>query len=1175
MRYILSTIIVFLVSFSAYAQTFECDSLGVDGPFNFIVDSDPEEICLGTTFCLDFKSENLQSVLGFQFTLAFDPSKVLFVSFEDSQALRGSVAANTNDTANGQVPILWTDIAAEGFTVDDSTSIFTTCFVVVGEPSDDVEIFFNDGLVPSFPGTVIVYQTEPTRVCVSNTVLLNEGDVLDYKVCCNELSITDLTNCSLDRNISLSACGGASPYEVNLIGASGTLTMNINNDGDAVSFDNLDIGAYTVSINDSNGVNVMEQVNVIQTDELTFDLSVSNPSCSYSRDGMVSIENIQGGEGPYTVRDENGLYYFSEDENEFIDLENGSYNFFISDASGCMTTEAVTLFQAELTAVIDIIPPTCTNSTDGMISISGMGGTPFANGQYDINGLMTDNFVIDDGIFLSPFYNTQTGLFRVRIDDLNGCVFQEDITIPLENTPGEDCDDMDPNTINDVIQNDCSCMGEFPGELYYLGNTNIILPPDITITLDRYSGPYNFPNGTFDDPATGISYPFPLELGVHYDGIGTATFFSSVSPDDDFFEGETVIQYIIEDNLGNELSHGFTVTIECLSMTNCVDRIGAPTCAEALESPYFSCDLGATNGVIDIVDCAYPWDGVEPQSGQPSPLCGGQGVASNMSWYAFKAGSEEIDITVCPSECIPGANGLIGIQAGIYDACNGDCIAGDNSCTSVEICNEFSLASLTIGQTYFLYVDGCGGSECIYNINITSDTGESYTESSPSGFSFISDDVSSDCNSSVNSYCSSCDVDIVVTQDGTGSGMVPGAYPEDTDVTFMWTVNPPLNSQTMFEANPSEDGFFFPTIIDADSGSYGICLVGFLSECNDVDIIFCEELIIRDCDTIDNDMDGFSLEDDCDDNNAMVFPGATEICDGLDNNCDGMIDEGLTATYYTDNDMDGFGDPDSPVQACMLVNGLSNNADDCDDDNADVFPGATEVCDGIDNNCDGMTDEGIDLFVYYADADFDGFGNPMDSVSSCFQPFGFVDNNMDCDDDNNDINPNAVEVCDTVDNNCDGSIDEGLTSVTYYSDADGDGFGDPLTGFDSCLPPPDLVEDNTDCDDTNPLINPDAEEILGNDIDENCDGRDNTTATNELDGPQYTLYPNPTSGLLHIDGIEYERMTISDKLGRKVKEESGNQHMINLSEYSNGLYLIQFYDAKNNLIGLSKIIKGD
>ena len=105
---------------------------------------------------------------------------------------------------------------------------------------------------------------------------------------------------------------------------------------------------------------------------------------------------------------------------------------------------------------------------------------------------------------------------------------------------------------------------------------------------------------------------------------------------------------------------------------------------------------------------------------------------------------------------------------------------------------------------------------------------------------------------------------------------------------------------------------------------------------------------------IDSDGDGFSeCEGDCDDFNSAINPGATEVCDGIDNNCDGTIDEGVTTAFYADADGDGFGDASDTVEDCTAPTGYVTDNTDCDDTNATIYPGAPELCDGLDNDCDG------------------------------------------------------------------------------------------------------------------------------------------------------------------------------------------------------------------------------
>ncbi len=108
---------------------------------------------------------------------------------------------------------------------------------------------------------------------------------------------------------------------------------------------------------------------------------------------------------------------------------------------------------------------------------------------------------------------------------------------------------------------------------------------------------------------------------------------------------------------------------------------------------------------------------------------------------------------------------------------------------------------------------------------------------------------------------------------------------------------------------------------------------------------------------VDADGDGYTEQDgDCDDSDSLVSPAQEEACDGIDNNCDGSVDEGVSEVWFPDADRDGFGAGDSPTQACSRPDGFVPSDTDCDDDNPDVFPGALEVCDGVDTDCDDIPD---------------------------------------------------------------------------------------------------------------------------------------------------------------------------------------------------------------------------
>ena len=144
--------------------------------------------------------------------------------------------------------------------------------------------------------------------------------------------------------------------------------------------------------------------------------------------------------------------------------------------------------------------------------------------------------------------------------------------------------------------------------------------------------------------------------------------------------------------------------------------------------------------------------------------------------------------------------------------------------------------------------------------------------------------------------------------------------------------------------------------------------------------------------------------------------------------------------------------------------------------------------------------------IWYEDFDSDTFGNPLVSQTSQTQPAGYVSDSTDCDDTNPTVYTNATEICDGIDNNCDGQIDEGLTITIYYADTDGDGFGDPSVSLSTCDGAPQgYVTDNSDCFDNGigaETANRDATEIPGDLIDNDCDGLTDED-DDQVDMPEY------------------------------------------------------------------------
>ncbi len=237
---------------------------------------------------------------------------------------------------------------------------------------------------------------------------------------------------------------------------------------------------------------------------------------------------------------------------------------------------------------------------------------------------------------------------------------------------------------------------------------------------------------------------------------------------------------------------------------------------------------------------------------------------------------------------------------------------------------------------------------------------------------------------------------------------------------------------------------------------------------------------------------------------TAVNPFASEVCNGADDDCDGLVDGAddsldvaTTSAFYADADADGYGAGD-PVAACSAPSGTVSNAEDCDDASPEVNPAATEICDGIDDDCDGAVDDAdssLDLAttgVYYTDADDDGYGAGS-AVRTCSEPDGTVILDGDCDDSDHALSPSAVESCDGIDDDCDGLVDDAdpdvAATTTWNLDRDGDGFGGGRFEWTSCEAPLGYVADATDCDDARADVSPAGTEVCdARDVDEDCDG---------------------------------------------------------------------------------------
>jgi hypothetical protein len=290
---------------------------------------------------------------------------------------------------------------------------------------------------------------------------------------------------------------------------------------------------------------------------------------------------------------------------------------------------------------------------------------------------------------------------------------------------------------------------------------------------------------------------------------------------------------------------------------------------------------------------------------------------------------------------------------------------------------------------------------------------------------------------------------------------------------------------------------------------------------------------------------------DCDDTNSRIGPKVSEICDGVDNDCDGRIDEEVELLLFRDADADGYGAGEVALRSCTKVRGYSSDDGDCDDTDPAIHPGAPEscatpaidrdcngkendlaggcacqagserpcplpglcsagvlacidqvwaatcsispvpeACNGLDDDCDGQVDEGTTVDCY-EDTDGDGYAPAgaedkvvcptVEQADGC--PAGFthrapLGSALDCAAEDRDVSPEAAEVCNGRDDNCDGSVDEGLALTQRFIDSDGDGH--PGTTVQRCAKDPTSSSSGDDCMDDNPLVYPGQEGVFSN-----------------------------------------------------------------------------------------------
>lgn len=419
-----------------------CEDVGITEPLGFITnitEINDGIVDPGDQFCIEYTVENFDFVIGFQFTMAWDPTIINYVFHQATPAvLLGPLAPNNSQTNNGVISFVWTNLNAVGQTLPDGQEIFVICFEAVGEPNDCSPLFFNDDY-PFFPELEVNYQIDDNTSCSDTLLLINGQESTEVKIECTDLTIIDVISCNADPagSLGFSACGGALPYTYQVTNNSNpvVLTGNIDQDNDQVFFTTVPNALFNIVVTDANGNSASRNVLIENGPSLEFDVSVVEPNCPEAETGKIVVTNIMGGvPGPsgYTLNASTGQFFQNTFGDSLIRLGNGEYMITITDDNGCFVEETYVLATPEIEVLIEVDTASCFGSNDGAVRVFPSGGTPFPNGEYEINGQLATSFETNMP-FQDPNFFSIDNRLVVEIRDANGCIVEERIEIPTYN----------------------------------------------------------------------------------------------------------------------------------------------------------------------------------------------------------------------------------------------------------------------------------------------------------------------------------------------------------------------------------------------------------------------------------------------------------------------------------------------------------------------------------------------------------------------------------------------------------------------------------------------------------------------------------------------------------------------------------------------------------------------
>lgn len=317
------------------------------------------------------------------------------------------------------------------------------------------------------------------------------------------------------------------------------------------------------------------------------------------------------------------------------------------------------------------------------------------------------------------------------------------------------------------------------------------------------------------------------------------------------YQGTVV--WTVGDACGDVLEWEFTLDYQCVNCppsTGCAGGNFLQSCTHCESAtpepstPCYSCDATVLDG---FCSCTPPGSSAIDNSQFNNPLCDDGFVPNNMSWFAFTAGSTEIDVLVTDVECLGGS---IGVQTGIYAECEiGECLASDNNCGSNDD-KSFGLSDLTVGNTYFIYVDGCAGAACNFLIEVSGVAPFELDEPlAITAMTLCDGQLGDPCEpDNVETICPGQEVTFVAHHDGsspTDSGEFDdecSTYDPDLEVIYFWSFTPAIDGQSDLELIGPDDEF--PPMVLTEPGTYEVCLEGVNHQCDDTAERACMQLVV-------------------------------------------------------------------------------------------------------------------------------------------------------------------------------------------------------------------------------------------------------------------------------------------------------------------------------------------